>query len=390
MSEVKKTPEEMLRYRCQLYRDAHAFKKPERTLYEVALQTWHFYDAGYTPAVGSRNYDIMEECITRFFREYPVDSVRNIGLRMPLLLSDAVGGQSVTNDENLSAVDICYMDPEDYDIMLNGDEKKLVYEKFFLNKYPSVKEFTPQQLAEAAKTYVNHINAGIRIKKRLAEEFGIPQAKGTWSISNYFENLFCQYRGMKNVAMDMRRRPEKVYELCEKNDYPKNDATAESILASFDGPDMTQRYDVGGGFLGHTILNNKQFDRLYAQPMEKILRACEKKGKQVFFTSEGSIERVGDFFNQFKKGTVSMIIEMDDPYEVRKKWPNICIYGGLKTEVMGRGTPKECVDMAKRAIDELGCDGGLVLTESKFTAFPNDMNPENLKAVVEFVHNYQG
>ena len=33
---------------------------------------------------------------------------------------------------------------------------------------------------------------------------------------------------------------------------------------------------------------------------------------------------------------------------------------------------------------------GLVLTESKFTAFPNDMNPENLKAVAEFVLNYRG
>ncbi len=98
----------MLQYRCKLYRDAHAFRKPERTPYEVALQTWQFYDAGYTPAVASRNYEMMEECITRFFRTYPVDACRNIGLRMPLLLSDAVGGQSVTNDENLSAVDICY------------------------------------------------------------------------------------------------------------------------------------------------------------------------------------------------------------------------------------------------------------------------------------------
>ena len=104
----RKTPAEMLQYRCKLYRDAHAFRKPERTPYEVALQTWQFYDAGYTPAVASRNYEMMEECITRFFRTYPVDACRNIGLRMPLLLSDAVGGQSVTNDENLSAVDICY------------------------------------------------------------------------------------------------------------------------------------------------------------------------------------------------------------------------------------------------------------------------------------------
>lgn len=389
MNEVK-NPEEMLKYRCKLFRDAHAFVKPDRTPYEVSLQTWHFYDAGYTPAIASRNYDIMEECVVRFFREYPVDRVKNIGLRMPLALADAVGGQSVTNDENLSAIDVCYMDPKDYDVLLAGDEKRLVYEKFFLNKYPKVRDFTPQQMAKAAKTYVNHINAGARIKKRVAEEFGVSQAGAIWGISNYFETLFCQYRGIKGTAMDLRRCKDKVFEICAKVDYEKNNRTAESILASEYGPDMTRAFDVGGGFLGHTILNSKQFEKLYAEPMEKILRACEEKGKQVFFTSEGSIERVAEFFNQFKKGTVSMMIEQDDPYEIRKKYPNICIYGGLKTEVMGRGTHKQCVDMAKRAIDELGCEGGLVLTESKFTAFPGDMNPENLKAVVRFVNEYRG
>lgn len=47
-------------------------------------------------------------------------------------------------------------------------------------------------------------------------------------------------------------------------------------------------------------------------------------------------------------------VERDNPYEVRKQIPNLGIIGGLDVTVMGTGTPGQCVDMAKRAIDELG------------------------------------
>lgn len=84
-----------------------------------------------------------------------------------------------------------------------------------------------------------------------------------------------------------------------------------------------------------------------------------------------------------------MMVESDDPYEIRKKYPNIAIYGGLDVNILGKGTKQECIDMAKRAIDELGCDGGLILAPNKMMAFPNDCNPENLKAVCEFVQEYR-
>lgn len=83
-------------------------------------------------------------------------------------------------------------------------------------------------------------------------------------------------------------------------------------------------------------------------------------------------------------------VERDNPYEVRKQIPNLGIIGGLDVTVMGTGTPGQCVDMAKRAIDELGRDGGFWLGCNKFVTYENDMNSENLKAVSDFVMEYKG
>ncbi len=383
-----KTAEEMMNYRIKLFRDAQGFRKPDRVPYQAALTTWHFYQEGYSPAIASRDYNIVDECTKRFVEKYPVDRVLNTGYRNAFQLSDAVGGQDVTDEATLNAVDIEYMAPEDYDVIINGDFNKLVYEKFFLNKFPKVRSFTAKELAEAARTYKNHMDGRQRISRCLIEEYGIPQAGSTWSFSPFFDGLFTMYRGIRGAAMDLRRCPEKVYQACSIMDEPKVEAIVKQIMESEDGPDMSRVYDGMILMLGHTILNQKQFEILYAKPLEKILRAAEAKNKQIYITTEGAIARFGDFFNQFKKGTVCLSIEDDDPFEFRKKFPNVGIYGGIFNDVMSSGTPEECVAMVKRAIDELGSEGGLVLTENKFLAFKRDAKPENEKAIAEFINQY--
>ena len=59
-----------------------------------------------------------------------------------------------------------------------------------------------------------------------------------------------------------------------------------------------------------------------------------------------------------------------------------------KNEILGRGTKQECLDLAKRLIDDLGSQGGFILCQPKMGSYRNDANPENLKAVSDFVLDY--
>ena len=121
-----------------------------------------------------------------------------------------------------------------------------------------------------------------------------------------------------------------------------------------------------------------------------MLDYCADHGKQAFIYAEGSWERFGDFFNQYPKGVCSIMVEQDNPFVLREKFPNICLYGGLDVNLMGReGQQDACIAMAKNAIDQLGKDGGLVLMPNKMVSYPYDMNRENLKAVCDFVLHYE-
>jgi hypothetical protein len=47
------------------------------------------------------------------------------------------------------------------------------------------------------------------------------------------------------------------------------------------------------------------------------------------------------------------------------------------------------VAYTKRLCDELGKDGGFILSEGKMLSYRNDAKRENYKAVCDFVSNYR-
>ena len=51
--------------------------------------------------------------------------------------------------------------------------------------------------------------------------------------------------------------------------------------------------------------------------------------------------------------------------------------------------PDECVAYTKRLCDELGRDGGFILSEGKMLSYRNDAKAENYKAVCDFVSSYR-
>jgi hypothetical protein len=63
--------------------------------------------------------------------------------------------------------------------------------------------------------------------------------------------------------------------------------------------------------------------------------------------------------------------------------------GGLTTELLANATPEECVAYTKRLCDELGRDGGFILSEGKMLSYRNDAKPENMLAVCQFVNDYR-
>lgn len=204
----------------------------------------------------------------------------------------------------------------------------------------------------------------------------------------FIDKLLSFYRGIKSLAIDLRRRPEKLYAVCDYMD---------DITLNYNIDQMNKlpvghspyAYDVFGNMMAHTLLNRKQFDRLYAKPYKRLFEACEKYKKTFISYSEGCFERFGDFFNQYRKGTVALMVEQDDIFDFRKKYPHIALWGGIMVDTLGHGTVEENIDMTKKVIDEVGCDSGLVLQPNKMLTFEYDCIPENLIAISNFIMTYK-
>ena len=183
----------------------------------------------------------------------------------------------------------------------------------------------------------------------------------------------------------MRRKPQKIKEVCDYMDSIALKGVVDQMTKHGTGFYMGEVMDYMIPMLGHTICNNKQFDMFYAPAMKVVLDYAQEDGKQLYIYSEGSWEKFGEFFNEWPKGVINMTVEMDDPYKLRKLFPNICLTGGLDIDVLRYGTKENVVDMTKKAINELGANGGLVLMPSKLIMYKNDMNADNLHALSDYI-----
>ena len=389
MSNAPKEPKELLKYRLKLFRDAQDFKTPDRVPLSGNATHWMFLDAGYDTQYAVRHYDVIEKCMERFITEYPMDQINMwmSGFRNFDAVTDILGDSGYEGSDgnliNFVAEDI--VGPDEYDFLIE-DLTKATWERFLSRKYPAMKDMAPQQFAESVKEYFHYRQERDRIENRLQNEYGLIFERDRISGWTSLESLFNGMRGIKGLSMDLRRRYDKVKAYCETNDVAVKEWVGYQI-SELPGRFEYEPYDVFLSMLPHTILKPKQFEELmWNTALKPIYDLAVEKGLQVANFSEGSWMHVADFFSDYPKGTVMNLVESDDPYEIRKKLPNVCIYGGLDQAVLAHGSPEECVDMAKRAVDELGRDGGLILAPGKMLAFPGDCRSENLKAVCEYVN----
>lgn len=385
---------ELFDYRVKLFRDAIDFKKPDRTPLSGNVTHWMFHDAGYTTAYATRHYDVVEECMTRFVQKYPVDHLniwmsgfRNFNNVTDILCEDQGDDAYSGNDENLinSIVeDMCT--PDDYDAFIE-DMNKANWERFLARRYKKMQHMDPNEFADSIREFCHYQEERNRIDTRMRDEFGVLVEKDTSMAWSCIENVFEGMRGVKGMSMDLRRHYDKLKEFVRVNDAHNAEWTISTL--QYDGHKMSEPYDCMISILAHTVMRPSQFEDLIWPTFKPVMDYCAEHGKQIMNFIEGSWKTFGKYFNDYPKGTICMMIESDDPYETRKEFPNLALYGGLDTTVLGNGTVQQCIDMAKKAIDELGRDGGLILAPNKMVAYPDDVKAENLETVCNFVKEYK-
>ena len=385
----KEKAREMVEYRRKLIRDADSFKKTDRVPFYTNSSLWHYHDAGYSANEVCRSYELNKICQVGHIRKYDPDMIIT-GNRNPFPVKDSLGKSSayIETESGLNSINEEFLDADDYKQIAAGNYDKVMWEHGVFHKFQNAANMTAREFAQASRVLKEWDEGMAYVSSAVYGEGVLELTDARHFCCIFFETLFNCSRGIKALSIDLRRRPKEVEEACDYMNKVQFDPIFEDLDTLPYGGDLTKCFDTFSNLLGHTILNQKQFDIFMARPYGKLLEKVEEKGMSWFNFSEATWMRFADFFGQYKKGTVSMMVEMDDIFEMRKKHPNIALWGGLSVDTLGHGTPEECVDQAKRAIEELSGDGGLVLMPNKMLSYPYDCLSENLKAVSDYVHTY--
>lgn len=387
-----------LRYeRIGLFKNAITGKERNQRIPHFGnLWSWKIADAGLVLSETLHDYDKLEQALRHTYQSYRLDAIYENGWRNPVQVTEFLGSNAYVFDDAINSIHIddqCYMEPEDYDALISNP-KKFLWETFVPRKYKKMQEHPNSGVfLEFIKKYGelgDFLGKIVDVSRSygLADMTDLDGPADPWG--NGYELLFCSLRGMKGLAMDLRRIPDKVEAAVEALDETFAIPRLEwAKKAGKNGTNPEFCFDINPVLLGHITLSPKQFERFYWPHLKRTVAAAEEMDKLVYIFAEGDSQRFWDFFQEFPENRVALHCELNDIFEQKKMLSNITPAGGMPISLLGNATPDECVAYAKKLIDEIGSDGRYIFSEDKMISFKSDCKSENLKAVCDFVSDYR-
>ena len=395
--------QELADYRLKLHADAmDPNKKPDRIPHMSFFVTWKILDSGYKLTEAMSDWDVMEKVMRQFQERYNFDSHIEFGNRNNYLTSKILGeSRYYINDEegSVNYKDFAMCETDEL-IEYAKDPFKFRWTKGMAKKYSWWREdqVDIDMLNAAYKANTDYMmfmgyDMKGRMPKILHDEYGIPyysESKGFCMAP--IETLFNHLRGIKGLSIDLRRHADIVRECLHIMDEDPAMGFNANIERMRNNPAPASDcavYDYDNTLLAHSILNPKQWEEFYWPYLKPVLETCKEHGWRCRLFTEASSGRFFDYFNELPEGTFALHLENDDIFEAHRKMPRQCMVGGMTTLMLGSATPQQCVDHAKKLIDEVGEDGNFILCQDKMASYRNDCTRENLEAVCNFVQNYR-
>ncbi len=364
------------------FRDAMRFKKT-KTVPNLANATgWQIIDSKYTAGDAFYDFKKMKEVLVEFAKRYDFDAYQWSGSTYCFPFTDTLGGGSYLLDKktgSMNVIDHNLIFPEEYAEYAKDPNKFM--RKAFARKYPNI---TTPIFEKALNEFFRFGQFAATADNIYRDEIKRPLTSTMQSIvMSPLEILNAGLRGIKDLAVDIRRNKAALQLFLDAN-WEKLQLPAFKRNLEIDRSDYI--CDFYTAFLAHAFLSVKQFEEIYWPYLKKVFDMLSEAGKTIFIFCESDILRFAEFFQDIPKGLAILHIEKDDIYEVRKKLPNMCLAGGFPIEHLGYSTPQQCIDAAKKLIDNMG--EGYIMSTTKIAAFPGDVKRENLIALNNFVRQY--
>ena len=188
-------------------------------------------------------------------------------------------------------------------------------------------------------------------------------------------------RGMRGTMLDMYRRRDKLLQSCEMMCRIQLEKIAQLPQATEFIPAFIPLHRGAHGFM-----SLKQFEIFYWPYLLKVINALVEKGYTPDLFFEGDYNSRLEYLAQMPKGKVIARFDQIDMARAKEiLGGKICIAGNMPVSLLQVGTIDDVKKKCKELIDTAGKDGGYIMAPASAL---DEVNPENLKAMIEFTKEY--
>ncbi|GFZ24359.1 hypothetical protein CMETHOX_22820 [Lacrimispora indolis] len=362
-------------------------EEPDRVPILSIIDNWAFHYAGYTIEEIFKDDEKHLRAFEKVAEDFKWDGLHYSMTTRPMNFINLLDGGTYKASGTLQVESgqVLCMEEAEYAELIK-DPWSFLSDVIYPRKYKLMNEAYSEKKYQRFEEAVEELLAYNKLKtvaaNRMKEKYGMPVVRPS-GFFHPLDMILDFLRDFSGTIRDIKRQPELVAEACEamlpicienvENFYPEHQKGC-CIFNPMHTPEF---------------LNRKDFERVYWPSYKKIIEHFASKGYMVMCYYERKYEHLFDFLQDLPKNHVVGLFEEDDLRKVKKELGDtMAIAGGLPTYMLNYGTKQECIDCAKGLIDDLAPGGGYIFTTDKILHSSNDANPENLKAVNEFVYEY--
>ncbi len=196
-----------------------------------------------------------------------------------------------------------------------------------------------------------------------------------------FDVVSHSMRGMEGTMTDMFRQPDKLLAVCEK-------ILEQTMKRPLTPPNRfgNRRFFMTNTRGSDDFLSTPQFDKFYWPTFRKLVHWLIENDVTPCIFFEGHFTSRLEYLLDFPRGSVLVRLDATDIYKAKEVLKDhLCIQGNVPSSLLQAGTVQEVKDYCKDLIDNIGSNGGFILSPRSST---DEVKPENLKAMIDFTHEY--
>jgi Uroporphyrinogen decarboxylase (URO-D) len=403
--------------RVQMFIDVITLKKPERIPVFPAMGIFPFVYAGVTPQEAMYDHGKLAAAVQKYNGDFMPDSMAGTALYGSGKVLEILDyklyrwpGHGVPSNESYQCVEDEYMRANEYDSLINDPSD------FFLRNYlprvfgplapltmlgpltdilelpsvgpamipfglPQVQEAL-QKLLEAGRVAFEWIQACGATDRNTISALGLAGLMGGFTKAP-FDIVGDTLRGTRAMMLDKFRQPKAVLAAVERFVPLAIDAGVRSAKNSR-SPVVFMPLHKGAD----SFMSNKDFLRFYWPTLKAVILGLIAEGLIPYLFVEGAYNKRLDSIADpdIPAGRTIWMFDQTDLREVKKRFTGWACFGGnVPSSLLIAGKPEEVKAHVQRLIDDVGQDGGYILSTG---ATVDSAVAANLHAMIDTCKEY--